>query len=115
MAQVENPIATVRTNMGTSVEARLTYLWETPKTLHGWFATVDHKQLGARYLITAFIFLAVGGLEALPYAHPAFARGHDTLLTRDLQSDIHHARRDHDLLVCVANSLQASPSTLFHS
>lgn len=31
----------------------------------GWFATVDHKQLGIRYLVTAFIFLAMGGLEAL--------------------------------------------------
>ena len=31
----------------------------------GWFATVDHKDLGIRYLVTAFIFLLVGGLEAL--------------------------------------------------
>jgi cytochrome c oxidase subunit 1/cytochrome c oxidase subunit I+III len=53
-------------NMGTTaVEQRLTSLWETPKTLRGWFATVDHKELGIRYLITAFVFLIVGGLEAL--------------------------------------------------
>ena len=38
---------------------------ETPKALRGWFATVDHKDLGIRYLVTAFIFLLVGGLEAL--------------------------------------------------
>ncbi len=48
-----------------TVEQRLTDLWETPKTLHGWFATVDHKELGIRYLATAFIFLIIGGLEAL--------------------------------------------------
>jgi cytochrome c oxidase subunit 1/cytochrome c oxidase subunit I+III len=48
-----------------TVEERLTSLWETPKTLRGWFATVDHKELGIRYLVTAFAFLIVGGLEAL--------------------------------------------------
>jgi cytochrome c oxidase subunit 1/cytochrome c oxidase subunit I+III len=48
-----------------TVEQRLTYLWETPRTVYGWFATVDHKDLGIRYLVTAFIFLIVGGLEAL--------------------------------------------------
>jgi cytochrome c oxidase subunit 1/cytochrome c oxidase subunit I+III len=48
-----------------TAEYRLTSLWETPKTLYGWFATVDHKELGIRYLITAFGFLIVGGLEAL--------------------------------------------------
>jgi cytochrome c oxidase subunit 1/cytochrome c oxidase subunit I+III len=48
-----------------TVEGRLTSLWETPKTLRGWLATVDHKDLGIRYLVTAFAFLIVGGLEAL--------------------------------------------------
>ena len=48
-----------------TLESRLTELWETPKTIRGWFATVDHKELGIRYLVTAFIFLLVGGLEAL--------------------------------------------------
>lgn len=45
--------------------SRLTTLWETPKTLYGWLSTVDHKQLGARYLVTAFAFLLIGGVEAL--------------------------------------------------
>ena len=48
-----------------AIENRLTNLWETPKTLYGWFATVDHKELGIRYLVTAFSFLIVGGVEAL--------------------------------------------------
>jgi cytochrome c oxidase subunit 1/cytochrome c oxidase subunit I+III len=52
--------------MSTSVlESRLTALWETPKSVYGWFATVDHKELGLRYLATAFAFLMIGGLEAL--------------------------------------------------
>jgi cytochrome c oxidase subunit I len=48
-----------------TIEGRLTELWETPKSIYGWFATVDHKELGIRYLVTAFLFLVVGGVEAL--------------------------------------------------
>jgi heme/copper-type cytochrome/quinol oxidase subunit 1 len=48
-----------------AIEQRLTELWERPKTVRGWFATVDHKDLGIRYVVTAFAFLLVGGLEAL--------------------------------------------------
>ena len=33
--------------------------------LRGWFGTVDHKTIGIRYIITAFVFLAIGGIEAL--------------------------------------------------
>ncbi len=31
----------------------------------GWIATVDHKRLGILYLLTAFFFFGVGGIEAL--------------------------------------------------
>jgi cytochrome c oxidase subunit I len=48
-----------------SHEARLLSLWETSPGLKGFLATVDHKQIGIRYIVTAFIFLAIGGLEAL--------------------------------------------------
>ena len=51
--------------MSTAVQERLTVIWESPHTLWGWLATVDHKKVGRRYLVTAFIFLIVGGLEAL--------------------------------------------------
>ncbi|WP_341632096.1 cytochrome c oxidase subunit I [Sphingomonas agri] len=40
-------------------------MWEDSPGLRGWFGTVDHKRIGIRYLITAFIFLAIGGIEAL--------------------------------------------------
>ncbi|HEX8271487.1 MAG TPA: cytochrome c oxidase subunit I [Longimicrobiaceae bacterium] len=39
--------------------------WETPPGWRGFFATVDHKVIGRRYLVTAFVFLLLGGLEAL--------------------------------------------------
>jgi len=48
-----------------TVQQRLTELWETPHTLRGFLSTVDHKKLGRRYLATAFLFLIIGGLEAL--------------------------------------------------
>ena len=54
-----------------AIEQRLTELWERPKTVKGWFETVDHKDLGIRYVVTAFVFLLVGGLEALLMSHPA--------------------------------------------
>jgi len=51
--------------MSVTAEERLTQIWETPHTVHGWLSTVDHKKIGKRYLVTAFVFLIVGGLEAL--------------------------------------------------
>jgi cytochrome c oxidase subunit I len=38
--------------------------WEGPGGFAGWLSTVDHKEIGKRYLITAFLFLIIGGLEA---------------------------------------------------
>jgi cytochrome c oxidase subunit I+III len=49
----------------TAIEQRLTELWETPKTVKGWLSTVDHKELGKRYIATASTFLVIGGIEAL--------------------------------------------------
>ncbi len=44
---------------------KLLDIWETAPGLYGWLATVDHKQIGIRYLCTAFFFLIIGGVEAL--------------------------------------------------
>ncbi len=48
-----------------AVQQRLTEIWETPKTTWGWLSTVDHKEIGKRYLATAFLFLILGGIEAM--------------------------------------------------
>jgi cytochrome c oxidase subunit I len=45
--------------------ARLMELWETAPGLKGFFTSVDHKEIGIKYIVTAFVFLAVGGIEAL--------------------------------------------------
>src|ERR1700756_4441909 len=46
-------------------EATLQRLWESKPGLAGFFSTVDHKEIGIRYIVTAFVFLALGGIEAL--------------------------------------------------
>ncbi|MBV9913945.1 MAG: cbb3-type cytochrome c oxidase subunit I, partial [Sinobacteraceae bacterium] len=46
-------------------EAALQRLWESKPGLAGFFSTVDHKEIGIRYIVTAFTFLALGGLEAM--------------------------------------------------
>ena len=47
------------------VQDRLESIWRTPETLWGWLATVDHKEIGKRYIVTAMLFLIIGGIEAL--------------------------------------------------
>jgi len=44
---------------------RLQRTWETPRGWRGVLSNVDHKTIGKRYLVTAFVFLIIGGLEAL--------------------------------------------------
>jgi cytochrome c oxidase subunit I len=47
------------------LEERLHSIWETEPGLKGVFGTTDHKKIGIRYIVTAFVFLVLGGLEAL--------------------------------------------------
>ena len=61
----------VLTRQPATVEAtpalaeRLRGLWDREPGVHGWLATVDHKDIGIRYIVTALAFLLLGGLEAL--------------------------------------------------
>ena len=50
---------------GAKLEARLERTWARPPGILGWLATVDHKEIGRRYIITALIFLALGGVLSL--------------------------------------------------
>ena len=45
-------------------EPALRRIWEGGPGLWGWLSSVDHKSIGKRYLITAIVFLILGGLEA---------------------------------------------------
>ncbi len=44
---------------------RLEVSWEDQPGILGFLSSVDHKRVGRRYMVTAAIFLFVGGLEAL--------------------------------------------------
>src|SRR5206468_5851909 len=39
--------------------------WEDPPGLVGFFASVDHKRIGLRYIYTSFVFFIVAGVLAL--------------------------------------------------
>ena len=46
---------------GAKLAARLERTWRRPRGFIGWLATVDHKEIGRRYIVTALLFLALGG------------------------------------------------------
>src|SRR6476646_7145111 len=50
---------------GARLGARLERTWRRPRGFIGWLATVDHKEIGRRYMVTALLFLALGGVLAL--------------------------------------------------
>src|SRR3954454_3552934 len=54
--------------------ARLSRLWRTPSGVLGALSSTDHKVVGRRYIVTAFVFLGLGGLAAavmrLQLSHP---------------------------------------------
>jgi len=57
-------VPTVSTEQNAALAEKLKRLWETEPGIAGFFSTVDHKEIGIRYIITAFAFLIAGGLEA---------------------------------------------------
>ena len=54
-----------RAGYESTLAERLEQIWKTEPGISGWLATVDHKKIGIRYIVTALIFLLVGGVEAL--------------------------------------------------
>lgn len=70
-----------------AVEKRLHELWKTPQTIRGLLSTVDHKDLGRRYLATAFIFLIIGGIEAF-IVRLQLSRADQSLLTPEMYNQI---------------------------
>jgi cytochrome c oxidase subunit I len=47
------------------LEQQLDKIWRTPPGIWGALTSVDHKVIGRRYIVTAFVFLALGGVLAL--------------------------------------------------
>ena len=67
--------------------ARLMQLWKTAPGLKGFLSTVDHKQIGIRYIVTAFAFLTLGGIESL-VMRLQLAGPNGTLLTPEQYNDL---------------------------
>jgi cytochrome c oxidase subunit I len=51
------------------LERRLRAIWGTPKGLVGFLSSVDHKQIGIRYIVTAFFFMGLAGLASIVMRH----------------------------------------------
>ena len=57
-------LATEHLETAPATAEPLTRLWPPPRSILAGLATVDHKTLGKRYIVTAFVFFALGGVEA---------------------------------------------------
>jgi cytochrome c oxidase subunit I len=69
------------------VHARLLRTWGSHSGLWGWLTTVDHKIIGRRYIITAFVFLLLGGVLAM-VMRTQLARPDSGLISPDLYNQL---------------------------
>src|SRR5947209_14692747 len=56
--------------------------WRHPRGIIGWLSYTTHQAIGMRYIVTAFIFLLAGGVEALLMRFQ-LARANNTFLGPD--------------------------------
>ena len=61
--------------------------WAPPRGLRGWFTDTDHKAIGLRYIVTAFVFFVLGGIEAA-LMRLQLARPDSHILNPDLYNQI---------------------------
>lgn len=48
-----------------SASQRFRQTWRSPRGVRGFFRVVQHKQVGVRYMVTAFVMFLVGGIQAM--------------------------------------------------
>src|SRR5947208_12613768 len=66
MSEAQDTAGTIDSDFAPgALEQQLSVTWQTPAGVLGWLATVDHKMVGRRYIVTAFVFLLLGGVLAL--------------------------------------------------
>jgi cytochrome c oxidase subunit I+III len=61
--------------------------WARPRGLKGWLTDTDHKTIALRYIVTAFIFFLLGGIEAA-LMRIQLARPENHFLNPDLYNQI---------------------------
>lgn len=63
--------------------ARLDRTWRSPPGFFGWFTHVNQRMIGRRFIITAFVFFALAGVQAL-LMRWQLSRPENTLLSPDV-------------------------------
>src|SRR5579862_7217699 len=86
-AELERRPRIVRADFNSPLAERLEEIWKSGPGLHGALASIDHKTIGKRYLVTAFIFLVLGGIEAL-IMRVQLARPDATVLTAQQYNEL---------------------------
>ena len=71
----------------TDPGAELARTWTRPAGFLGWLRDIDHKAIGRRYIVTAFVFFGLGGVLAL-IMRLQLARPDATLVGPDLYNQI---------------------------
>ena len=61
--------------------------WADPPGFRGWFSHVDHKSIGRRFLITAFVWFGLAGVLAA-LMRLQLARPNSTLISPDLYNQL---------------------------
>lgn len=72
---------------GEELHRRLTAAWRRQPGFIGWLSTTDHKEIGKRYIVTAFAFLALAGALAL-VMRAQLARPESGLISADRYNQI---------------------------
>jgi cytochrome c oxidase subunit I len=66
---------------------RLRVTWGSGQGLLAWLSSVDHKAIGRRYIVTAFVFLFLGGLAAVAM-RVQLSRAENQLIGPDLYNQL---------------------------
>jgi cytochrome c oxidase subunit I+III len=75
------------TRIQSADEQQLAETWAEPEGLLGWFCCVHHTTIGRRFIITAFIFFLLGGIEAM-LMRIQLARPENDFLGPDLYNQV---------------------------
>jgi len=67
--------------------SNLERVWRRGRGLFGWLSVTTHQAIGMRYIVTAFIMLLAGGIEAL-LMRIQLAKPNNTFLSPDLYNQI---------------------------
>jgi cytochrome c oxidase subunit 1 len=67
--------------------ALLEQVWRGNTGLWGWLTSTDHKSIGKRYIVTAFVFFLLGGIEAA-MMRAQLARPENDLIGPDLYNQL---------------------------